>query len=99
MEIKKMIAELKKNWLVSAVICILAGLVLVIWPVETLHSACYVLGGIAIAAAAGVSLGVPVLFAKKHQSSNVDGEVLAAKVHSLGSASASQRSSQRSRHC
>ena len=50
MEIKKMIAELKKNWLVSAVICILAGLVLVIWPVETLHSACYVLGGIAIAA-------------------------------------------------
>ena len=55
--------------------------------------------GIAIAAAAGVSLGVPVLFAKKHQSSTVDGEVLAAKVHSLGSASASQRSSQRSRHC
>jgi xanthine phosphoribosyltransferase len=39
--------------------------------------------GIAIAAAAGVSLGVPVLFAKKHQSSNVDGEVLAAKVHSF----------------
>lgn len=39
--------------------------------------------GIAIAAVAGVAMGVPVLFAKKHQSSNVDGEVYAAKVHSF----------------
>lgn len=39
--------------------------------------------GIAIAAVAGVAMGVPVLFAKKHQSSNVDGEILAAKVHSF----------------
>lgn len=39
--------------------------------------------GIAIAAAAGMAMGVPVVFAKKHQSSNVDGEVLSATVHSF----------------
>lgn len=38
--------------------------------------------GIAIAAAAGIAMGVPVVFAKKHKSSNVDGEVYTASVHS-----------------
>lgn len=39
--------------------------------------------GIAIAAAAGIAMGIPVLFAKKHRSSNVDGEVYSAAVHSF----------------
>lgn len=39
--------------------------------------------GIAIAAAAGIEMGVPMLFAKKHKSSNVDGEVYSAIVHSF----------------
>ena len=39
--------------------------------------------GIAIAAAAGLSMGVPVLFAKKHRTSNVDGDVYVTKVHSF----------------
>ena len=39
--------------------------------------------GIAIAAAAGMSMGVPVLFAKKHKSSNVDGDVYVTVVHSF----------------
>ena len=34
--------------------------------------------GIAIAAAAGMAMHVPVVFAKKHKSSNVDGEVYTA---------------------
>ncbi len=39
--------------------------------------------GIAIAAAAGIAMGVPVLFAKKHRTSNVDGEVYSVPVHSF----------------
>lgn len=39
--------------------------------------------GIAIAAAAGMSMGVPVLFAKKHRTSNVDGNVYSAVAHSF----------------
>ena len=39
--------------------------------------------GIAIAAAAGIAMGVPMVFAKKHKSSNVDGEVYSALVHSF----------------
>ena len=39
--------------------------------------------GIAIAAAAGIVMGVPVVFAKKHKTSNVDGAVYAAPVHSF----------------
>ncbi len=38
--------------------------------------------GIAVAVAAGVALNVPVLFAKKHRSGNVAGNVYKAKVHS-----------------
>ena len=38
--------------------------------------------GIALAVAAGMALDVPVVFAKKHNSSNVDGKVLTAPVHS-----------------
>ena len=38
--------------------------------------------GIAIAAAAGMEMGVPVVFAKKHKSSNVDGSVYTSVVHS-----------------
>lgn len=39
--------------------------------------------GIAIAAAAGISLGVPMVFAKKHKTSNVDGSVYTSSVHSF----------------
>ena len=39
--------------------------------------------GIAIAAAAGMAMGVPVLFAKKHKTSNVDGSIYSTVVHSF----------------
>lgn len=39
--------------------------------------------GIAIAAAAGMAMNVPLVFAKKHKSSNVDGQVYATVVHSF----------------
>ncbi|MBR3053574.1 MAG: xanthine phosphoribosyltransferase, partial [Firmicutes bacterium] len=39
--------------------------------------------GIAIAAAAGMAMQVPVVFAKKHKTSNVDGEVYSSVVHSF----------------
>ena len=39
--------------------------------------------GIAIAAAAAMELNVPMVFAKKHKSSNVDGSTYAAPVHSF----------------
>ena len=39
--------------------------------------------GIAIAAAAGMEMGVPVVFAKKHKTSNVDGDVYYTTVHSF----------------
>ncbi len=39
--------------------------------------------GIAIAAAAGMAMGVPVLFAKKHKTSNVDGGTYSTVVHSF----------------
>ena len=38
--------------------------------------------GIAIAAAVAMEMGVPMVFAKKHKSSNVDGKVYTAVVHS-----------------
>lgn len=38
--------------------------------------------GIAIAAAVGIEMGVPMVFAKKHKSSNVDGRVYTSVVHS-----------------
>lgn len=38
--------------------------------------------GIAIAYAAGVAMGIPVVFAKKHSTSNISGNVLSAKVFS-----------------
>lgn len=38
--------------------------------------------GIAIAAAAGIAMDVPVVFAKKHRSNNVDGSTYTAHVHS-----------------
>ena len=39
--------------------------------------------GIAIAVAAGMAMGVPVVFAKKHKTSNVDGYVYSTMVHSF----------------
>ena len=39
--------------------------------------------GIAIAYAAAMELGVPMLFAKKHKTSNVDGSVYSTVVHSF----------------
>lgn len=38
--------------------------------------------GIAIATAVGLELGAPVLFAKKHLTSNVDGNTYSSRVHS-----------------
>ena len=38
--------------------------------------------GIAIGAAAGMALKVPMVFAKKHKTSNVDGSVYSTTVHS-----------------
>ena len=40
------------------------------------------ISGIAIAVGAGAAMHVPVVFAKKHKSSNVSGEVLSTVVHS-----------------
>ena len=39
--------------------------------------------GIAIAAAAGMALGVPVVFAKKHRTTNVEGSVYMTIIHSF----------------
>ena len=39
--------------------------------------------GIPLAVAVGLKLGVPVVFAKKHRSSNVDGEVYGTSLHSF----------------
>ena len=39
--------------------------------------------GIAVAVAAGIAMGAPVVFAKKHKTSNVDGAVYATVVHSF----------------
>ena len=39
--------------------------------------------GIALAAAAGMAMGVPVVFAKKHRTTNVDGGVHTTVVHSF----------------
>lgn len=39
--------------------------------------------GIAIAAAVGLAMGVPMVFAKKHKSSNVDGEIWSVQAHSF----------------
>lgn len=39
--------------------------------------------GIAIAAAVGMAMGVPMVFAKKHRSSNVDGSIYSTVVHSF----------------
>ena len=39
--------------------------------------------GIAIAAAAGIIMGIPVVFAKKHKTSNVDGDIYSTTVHSF----------------
>ncbi|MBQ3199659.1 MAG: xanthine phosphoribosyltransferase [Firmicutes bacterium] len=39
--------------------------------------------GISIATAVGMQMGVPVVFAKKHKTSNVDGAVYSTSVHSF----------------
>lgn len=39
--------------------------------------------GIAVAAAAGMAMGVPVVFAKKHRTTNIDGSVYMTIVHSF----------------
>ncbi len=38
--------------------------------------------GIAVATAVGLKMGIPVVFAKKHTSSNVQGDILSAPTHS-----------------
>ena len=49
MSFSEIMAKLKKNWIVSAVLCIAVGLILLLWPDASLLSVCYTLGGIAIA--------------------------------------------------
>lgn len=49
MSYKEIIEKLRKNWIVSAVVTIMIGLVLVLFPGSTLRAINYVLGGIAIA--------------------------------------------------
>lgn len=44
-----MMEKLKKNWIASAVLCIVAGLILLFFPQEALSAACYIVGGIAVA--------------------------------------------------
>jgi len=39
--------------------------------------------GIAIAAAVALEMGIPMVFAKKHKTSNVDGQVYSTSVHSF----------------
>ncbi len=49
MSYKEIVEKLRKNWIVSAVVTIMIGLVLVLFPGSTLRAINYVLGGIAIA--------------------------------------------------
>ena len=49
MSYKEIIEKLRKNWIVSAIVTIIIGLVLVLFPGSTLRAINYVLGGIAIA--------------------------------------------------
>ena len=49
MYFQEIIEKLKKNWICSAILCILAGLVMLLWPGPVLEGLCYVMGGVAIA--------------------------------------------------
>lgn len=48
MTLPEMMEKLKKNWIASAVLCIVAGLILLFWPEQTLTAVCYVMGAVAI---------------------------------------------------
>lgn len=49
MKFSEIMEQLKKNWIVSALLCIVVGLILVLWPDAALIHVCYILGGFAIA--------------------------------------------------
>lgn len=49
MSFKEIMERLKKNWIASAVLCIVAGLILILFPAAALDAVCYTVGGIAIA--------------------------------------------------
>lgn len=49
MNISQILSTLKKNWIASAVLCILVGIVLVLFPSAALNALAYFLGGFAIA--------------------------------------------------
>ena len=60
------------------------------WEISRLYGDCGVnkvltieSSGIAIGAAVGMEMGVPLVFAKKHRSSNVDGQIYSTPVHSF----------------
>ena len=53
-----------------------------VWAVYALVFPMFKVGHFAIAAAVALEMGVPMVFAKKHKSSNVDGKVYTAVVHS-----------------
>ncbi|MBR1584343.1 MAG: DUF308 domain-containing protein [Clostridia bacterium] len=50
MRFQTVMEQFKKNWIASAVLCIVAGLIMLLWPGPVLDAVCYVLGGISIAA-------------------------------------------------
>lgn len=50
MTLPELMENLKKNWIVSAALCIVVGLILLFWPEATLLSVCYTVGGFSIAA-------------------------------------------------
>jgi len=49
MDFSDMLQKLKNNWIFSAVLCIVAGIILILFPGAALNSLCYILGGFAIA--------------------------------------------------
>lgn len=47
---REMLEQAKKNWIISAVLCIAIGILLFLFPEPTLVVLCYVVGGIAVVA-------------------------------------------------
>ena len=49
MDFKSMMAELKKNWVVSSLVLVVLGLMLLLFPGSALRAVCYIAGGFSIA--------------------------------------------------
>ena len=50
MNMRDMLEQAKKNWIVSAALCIVVGALLFLFPESTLVVLCYIVGGIAVVA-------------------------------------------------